>query len=112
MQVTVTAEAMPTVRRMIVGYGSFDERAEVVEIPGVDDLAREVVDRPEALDQQRDERSDVDEEEGGDAAARSARTSSAPAAATRAGRASGGLPGEGSPPSDAQGQPPPAPASP
>ena len=48
MHVTVTAEAMPSVRRMIVGYGGVRDRAEVVEVPRVDHLPGEgvVVQKP------------------------------------------------------------------
>ena len=49
MQVMVTADAISRVRRMIpVGYGACADLAEVVEVPGVADLPREGVGRPEA----------------------------------------------------------------
>ena len=108
MHVTVTAEAMKSVRRMIVGYGGFAIVAEVVEVPGVDDLARERVGRPEALDQERDEGGDVDEEERGDRGRDLPERLRTRAGARRNARASGGLPRGGSPPSHV---PRPGPAS-
>jgi len=40
--------------------------AEVVQVPGVDDLARECVDLPERRDEERAERADVHDQEGDD----------------------------------------------
>ena len=51
------AERDPPVRRVV------PQRSEVVEAPGVDDLARELVQRPKGGDEQGDERCDIHEEE-------------------------------------------------